>query len=352
MHNGHELRSEDEETDFFEVILLLWNKKCLVFIATLVVFSLTMIYVVNSVPVYEGKLFVQPPSQNDISALNIGRGQGTEFDLITVKEVYDAYLRNLQSEMLRRKFFREVYLPSLKVDQRKETQDDLYARFNAALTVTAASKDNSARYLITVRMSDPQQVADWLARFTQLAGILAKQDILQDIKGDAAVKANNIQRQVSIAKDIARRQREDQITRLEEALRVAKSIGLENPPVISGNLVGEISSGMEGALTYMRGSKALEAEINNLHERESDDPFIENLRKQQAALKFYRELTIDSSSVAVFRQDGGGDVPDKAISPKKALVMLSGLLGGGLLGVFLALIHHFWTEILPGRRSR
>lgn len=351
MRNNRERSASNEETDFIEVIQVLWRQKLLVLLTMLVVSLLAITYAFKATPIYEARVFVLPPSQNDISPLNFGRGQGTDLGLITVKEVYDTYLRNLQSEMLRRGFFRNVYLPSLPESQRNGSQDELYNRFNAMLTVTLAGKDSLTRYAITVSMTDPHRAADWLTRFIQLVGDRAKQDVLQDVKGDAAAKADNIQQQIDIAQDSARKQREDQIARLEEALKVAKSMGLEKPPVISGSLADEVSGGMDGALTYMRGSKALEAEIGNLLKRGSDDPFIGNLRQQQAELKFYRGLTINPASVAVFRQDGGIDVPDKPVKPKKTLIILVGLLAGALLGVLLAMLRHFWGESLKARRA-
>lgn len=103
---------------------------------------------------------------------------------------------------------------------------------------------------------------------------------------------------------------------------------------------------MGGALTYMRGSKALEAEIDNLQKRPSDDPFIEDLRQKQAAVATYRALEIDPSVVDVYRQDGDVNPPDQPVKPRKALILLFGVVLGGTVGVIWVLGRHF------GRVSR
>ncbi|WP_256587514.1 GNVR domain-containing protein [Pseudomonas sp. HLS-6] len=175
--------------------------------------------------------------------------------------------------------------------------------------------------------------------------------MLKNIKSDATVKANNLQQQILTAQESSRKQREDDIVQLKETLQVAKSIGREKPPIISGNLSAEVSAGMEGSLTYMRGSKALEAEIENLQKRQSDDPFIQNLRQQQAALTFYRNLSIDPALVATYRQDGVVELPGKPVKPKKLLIVLLGLVAGVLVGVGLTLMRHLYRQVLTPKRS-
>lgn len=74
---------------------------------------------------------------------------------------------------------------------------------------------------------------------------------------------------------------------------------------------------MEDSLTYMRGSKALLAEIENLRDRVSDDPFVPNLRQRQQSLDFYRSAHADIERVRVYRQDGSVESPDRAVKPRK-----------------------------------
>lgn len=335
----------DDEIDLIELIRGLWQQKLLIILATLMVGGAAVAYALLATPVYEAKAYVQPPSQNDIAHLNYGRGENSELEVLTVKDVYDVYLRNLQSESLRRRFFQDVYLPALTAEERQGSQDELYEELGKVLKVTVANKEIPTRFAITVNMPDPNLAASWAVQYGEMAGHRAKLEILKDLKADASVKANNLERQIKTARENAQRQRDDQIAQLEEALTVAKSIDLERPPIISGTLSTEVSAGMDGALTYMRGSKALQAEIENLQKRGSDDPFISNLRERQSQESFYRSLEVDPSVVGVYRQDGALDLPDSPIKPKRFIIVFLGVLAGAGLGVTLALFRRAWSTV-------
>lgn len=338
MRNERE-RQSSFEIDFFELLRELWKQKKLIALITFMVTSVGVAYILLAKPIYEATVFVQPPTQNDIAQLNYGRGGDSGLSMLTVKDVYDIYLRNLQSESLRREFFRSVYLPSLPESERAGSQDELYKSFqDDVLSLGAAGKDTS-RFFVKANVSDPQQAAEWVVRYLEMAGRRGKSEVVRDVKADATVKANNLEQQITASLESARKQREDQIIQLSEALRVAKSIGLEKPPIISNTLSSEVSAGMDGSLMYMRGTKALEAEIENLRNRVSDDPFVNNLRQRQEALAFYRTLQIDPGIIQVYRQDGAIESPDKPVHPKKLIVVILSFLLGFSLAVVCGIIN-------------
>ncbi|MFD2641192.1 LPS O-antigen chain length determinant protein WzzB [Pseudomonas japonica] len=346
MRDNRERLSITEEVDLIELIERLWRRKLLIFGTALTVLIAAVAYVFLATPIYQAKVFVQAPTQNDIANLNYGRSEGQGgLGVLTVKEVYDTYLRNLLSESLRRKFFREVYLPSLDGKVTDRGQDELYARYVKALRVTVAGKDTPDRYSITADLPDAQQAVKWVTLYARMAGDLAKQEVLKDARSDALVKAGNLEQEIASVQETARKRREDQIVQLREALAVARSIGLEKPPIISGNLSTEVSARMDGSLTYMRGSKALEAEIENLEKRPSDDPFISGLRAQQAGLAFFRSLDVPAESITVYRLDGDVELPDKPIEPRKLLIIVAAAVLGLLLGCIAAII----ANLLRGR---
>ncbi|MGM7280375.1 Wzz/FepE/Etk N-terminal domain-containing protein [Pseudomonas guariconensis] len=333
------LSSRDgDEIDLFELIEGVWSKRKLITVAVIIMTGFALAYSFWAAPIFEAKVIVQPPSQNDIAQLNYGRGGASGLEPFKVKDVSEVYLRTLQSESLRREFFRKFYVPSLSEKHRKGSQDELYYEFSKVLTLGVAGKDNSDRYYVKARLEDPDQAAQWVSYYIEMAGGKAKAEIIKDARADAMVKADNLQQLINASRESARKQREDQISKLSEALMVARSIGLVKPPIITNGLSKELSAGMEGALTYMRGSKALEAEINNLRNRPSDDPFIENLREKQEELNFYRSLRIDPAVVQVYRQDGALESPDRPVSLSKYLIVLLGVISGIIVGVACALV--------------
>ncbi|MNR47248.1 hypothetical protein D3C85_1663300 [compost metagenome] len=75
-----------------------------------------------------------------------------------------------------------------------------------------------------------------------------------------------------------------------------------------------------------------------LKSRESDDPFIPDLRNLQEQYELYAGVRLDTEGVAVFRQDGNIEMPDAPIKPRKVLILALGVVLGGMLGLFIALI--------------
>ncbi|WP_312388091.1 Wzz/FepE/Etk N-terminal domain-containing protein [Pseudomonas sp.] len=329
---------EQDDLDLIELFGALWRRKRVIVASVLVITGMAAAYALLSQPVYEAKVYVQPPTKNDIAALNQGRNGERGLEVYSTKDVYAVYLRALQSDSLRRAFFRDTYLPTLSDGQRQGSQDRLFARFNELLTVALASKETPDRFYVQALTEDPNVSAQWIGRYVEMASERAKRTLIKDALADAAVVADNLQEDIAQARASARRMREDEIVRLSESLNVAQSIGLELPPLISGSMATEISADADGALTYMRGSKALQAEIENLQSRESDDPFVDKLRQRQEELMFYRGLRIHPDAFAVYQTDGAVEVPDSPVKPRKAMIIGGGLFIGLLMGVGLALL--------------
>jgi len=246
-------------------------------------------------------------------------------------------LQHLRGEELRRKFFEEVVRPTLQATDDPSTLAQLYRRFDSSIDIILDSGDGSRRATVSVRHADPAVAAKWAAEFVQRAGRAARDEVTAGASKEAFVRARSLQRQIEAYRDNGTRSREDKIARLQEALRIAEAIGLDNPPIIKGSLASEISSRMDGELTYMRGSKALRAEIAGLEGRASDDPYIDNLRGLQVTQKLYDDISAHQAQIEVYRVDGDAEDPDAPIKPRKVLVMAAAIAGGLFLGVILAM---------------
>lgn len=338
-----------DEIDLLELIRALWTQKILIMGIALIAVLAGGTYAFFSKPVYEAKVYLQPPTSNGIADFNYGRTKEAELSPFVVKDVYDVFLRNLQSESLRRKFFEEVYLPSLDESKRHGSRDSLYAKFLKELTIVAAPKDSPDRYSVSALNSDPALATEWAKVYATKAGDLAEKEMIRNVTREAEVRARNLGQQINTLQASGKKIQGDSIVQLREALQIAEAIDLENPPIISGNVSAEVSASMDGELTYMRGAKALRAEIKNLEARKSNDPFIEKLRALQIKQSFYRDLSVSPDTVSVYRLDGSIEQPDKPISPQKALMLIFSLILGVGVGVIIALVRHFMNGY---KRSR
>ncbi|CAH0228621.1 LPS O-antigen chain length determinant protein WzzB [Pseudomonas mediterranea] len=331
-----EVRGSDE-IDLIELVRGLWAQKWLIISVTLLVTIGAAAYAFLSKPVYEAKLFIMPPTQNGIAELNYGRGKSTELDTYSIKHVYDVFARNLQAESTRQKFFNEIYLPSLDESQRKGALDRVYERFSRELVVKGPGKDTPDRFSVTVQGGNPVRATEWAKAYVERASEAAESELIKNVTTEASVRARNIEQRIVSLRETAQRLREDRIQQLREALKIAEAIGLTTPTINSSAAV-DITVDTGNKMDYQRGSKALAAEVNALESRASDDAFISDLRMLQMRYNFYRKLNIDPERISVYRQDGVVEVPESPIKPRKSLILLLGIIVGGLLGGFVALI--------------
>jgi chain length determinant protein (polysaccharide antigen chain regulator) len=326
-----------EGLDVHALVTTFWRQKIIILCMALLGTVVSATYAFLSEPIYEVKAFIMPPSQNDIEGFNDGR---KKLPPIAVKDVYLVFLKNLQAESLRREFFNGTYLPELGKDS--DPKGLLYDKLSKSLLISAAGKDAADRYSIVILDADSSRAAKWVGQYTERAQELALQEINENISSDFSVEARNVNQEIVSLREVGRKDREDTLVKLNEALVVAKAIGLEKPPIVSGgsksslNIAGE----MDGELTYMRGTKALEAEIENLKLRKSEDPFIEKLRGLEADYNFYKQMSERFRNAKTYRMDGSVEVSGSPVKPKIPLVISIGLILGLMLGVVIALVRN------------
>jgi chain length determinant protein (polysaccharide antigen chain regulator) len=262
----------------------------------------------------------------------------------SIEDVYRVFLRNLQSETLRREFFVNEYLPKLHDIQKSQPQDVLYSKFSKRIVVSPLSADLTGRYSVAVQTSSAEEAVSWVNNYVKRAESLAQDEIVKNVSYEAKVRARNLEHEINNERETGEKARGDSITKLREALIVAQAAGLQRPAMMLGNSPNGVVGSMEGDLVFMRGVEALSAEIKNLENRSSDDAFINHLRDLQGKQNFYKQLAAMPLELKMYRYDGSVELPDYAIKPKKALVILLALVLGVMLGVLFAFILHCFND--------
>ncbi|OLF52453.1 LPS O-antigen chain length determinant protein WzzB [Pseudomonas chlororaphis] len=334
-----------EDVDLRVLFCALWLQKWLIVSVAIFVTLIALCYAFLVSPIYESKVYVVPPTQSDISNFNYGRINEVGLSAFSVKDIYSVFLINLQSESRQQKFFNEVYLPGLGAEEQDRSEDALYADFVKALTV-AVSGRGSDRYQVAIQGTDPDKVALWLREYVVGAAKSARLEIVRNITRDAEVRAQDIRQQISVLRESAEKKREDSIAQLREALTVAEKIGLEVSPVMTGGILFEMQKEGVGQELYMRGAKALRAEISNLEARASQDPFTGSLRELEARYGFYMSLAeFAPSDVEVYRMDGVIKPAAKPIKPQKMMIVLMGFILGSIAGFGIALLRISFRKV-------
>ncbi|BAP80163.1 chain-length determining protein [Pseudomonas sp. 10B238] len=336
--------TRDDEIDLVELVKALWSQKLIIVCATIAGAAIALAYALFSTPVYEAKATVLPPLLSDIASYNAGRTESSEnqsqLKPFTVDEVYAVFTRNLRSLSLRRDFFKDVYIPSLPEGARTAPRDQLWSKFNEIVSIRTPDKQRTELVEVAVQQSEPDQAAAWANELISRASEASERDMQLNVSSELDIRIRSVERRIASLRSTAQQRREDRIAILKEALVVARAVGMDSPQVTAGRTSSneELSEFIDGSLTYMRGAKAIEAEMKVLEARESDDPFIPELRSSQEQLSFLKTVEVRPENVSVFTLDSVAEVPETPIKPKKSLIVALGIVLGGMLGVFVALI--------------
>lgn len=335
--------SETEDIDLLELMLLLWEQKLLIVAITVLLGAVALGYAYMSPRVYEAKASVLPPRLSEISAYNLGRVEAG-LEEFKVADVYAVFTRNLNSQALRQRFFDEVYLPAQGAEGAAVSRDALWARFSQTLVVSNPQpKARPDYYEVTGRLDDPQRVADWVNRYIAMASEYSTLTMQQNVLSEINTRVQAIQNRIDVLRASARTQREDQMTRLREAMVIAEAAGIQAPIIAPTAVTVRLMKNSEtiraddGQL-YMRGAKAIKAELEVLSQRKSDDPFIGELYGLQTQLAFLKSIDVEPDNVAVFTLDRVAEAPEQPANVRKSVIVMIGVGVGGVLGVFAALI--------------
>lgn len=326
---------QDDEIDLVELARTLWAQRVLIGLVTAVVFLCSGAYAYLAKPVYEVRASVLPPQISDIAAYNVGRGEIAALKPYTVQDVYKVFLSSLNSDALRTAFFDEVYVPYVGSEASRAAFDKSFKTKDA----------RSGKWTVSFAHGDPDKAAEWLNRLVSRAAEMAQNTMQKDIAGEISIHAQALERRIDALRQTAAQRRADRIALLEEALKVAESAGLEEArATLWQTFVGADPSTAGSAPLYLLGAQSIRAELAVLRKRQSDDPFIPELRSLQERLEFLKGVDVNPENVSVFTFDSPALVPERPVKPKKALILSLGLVLGGMLGVFLALVRNMISQ--------
>lgn len=327
------------EIDLFDLFQSLWKEKILIVLVTAVFTALAVIYALTATPIYQAHSSLMPPSAAAIQGYNQGRVKELSEKLLTVEDIYKTFKKNLTSSRLRTAFFEDVYLPSLSAEKQKINRDALLKRFNTILSVKkGAANADPEPYTVTVELDDPVVAAEWVQDYIERAITATKLELRNTIEAEQKVRVNALSIQKRALLGTAKQKREDQVKMLKEALYIAESIDLEGSSPLSDKASLGGNRYIDNDLIYTRGAKTLRAQLAVLEKRSSDEAFINGFRELNTQLEILQAYALDDSSVAVVDIDEAAEVPSTPIKPNKKLIVAVGVVLGGMLGVFAALI--------------
>ena len=429
----------DDEIDLFELVEGLWRQKWLIVGITAGSAVLAVVALLLMSPTYESKGFLRSPlssvlapvtaAQRELFAMQAVNDSTIEVEIASPqsalnrvgqelnsldlrRQVLDANLNAVfeeppESEQALNTLFLDSFSPAINVAAPKldvKTQDNnqlsvtfSHIRPDVSATVVNALIDSAHESARAGLLEELQtEIAVMLEALRgRLARVMDNQS-LQDVdevarlREEEQLKRLQLQDQIAALRDTAAKERADEIARLEEALKIAKNLDIDEPTSLTALSQRQTGPGGSVAVTadlsadkdpdYLRGTRILEAELTALRLRKSDDQNITLLRgleEELALLDNNRQVEVlesrkdyaaftesahdlrsqisqleallvaDYSTVALTRVDQRALVPAYPIKPRKMLILAAAIVAGGMLGVLVALIRN----VARSRRS-
>ena len=412
IHQYPKGRKVDAEIDLFELIHSFWRQKKLI-AATAVITGLVAIgYVSFAQKIYQTSSLLRPAAINELDALN-----RSEVYTLPAAEALGKVGLALDSYENRLNFFRdhpELFKPLEQPGRSLEQSFEMFNRDAITLVQPAANKGDSTNPYIRLELTYPSTLdgVAILNGFVDYAINNQREQISADLKVIISNRLRELDTQINAARSsyhsekegkIAtlveadtlqkarledelkalrlqlKMERESRIQQLDEAISIAKSLGITRPttPAAMADAAQGASSRVvrteitsQSTPLYFMGSQALEAEraallkrttddftdnrISQIHKkmqllevnrqvemlgkRSNEDVFLKDIEPLRAEVVRLGRLNTDMSHLGLVSIDRKAQAPTEPVKPKKALIVGLGVVLGLLLGLTIATV--------------
>lgn len=406
--------STRDEIDVLAILQLLWQKKLQIGAFALISGVLAAGYTSIVTPEYEVNTLLRPAAINDLDALN-----RTKVYSLPPHKALNRMGASLDSYETRLGYFRtnpELQAAFLESGRSQEQAFEDFNRNALKVVQPDPKKTNLLAQFIGVDMRYPEGIdgKEVLNGLVQYALEKERKQISQDLKVIIKNRLKEVDAQLAVARvnydgdkeskiavlreeDSLKRaqlndelralraqlkqRRDDRIAQLNEAISIARTLGLKKPSTPSamggseaegaGNVIRTEINNQQIPLYFM-GTEALEAEKQALRLRTSDDfvsPRISGIRKELLLLEQNRRIqtlqqrqndelflngidalraergrlssiNTDMSTLGLVTVDRAAVEPLNPVYPKKPLVVALGVLLGVLAGTVFVLLRH------------
>ena len=336
----------EDEISLIELWNVLAGRWRLIAATTLLATLIAIVYALTAPPLYRATAYFLPPTEKNVAPLNAPFIQSTREQNVQavrvwpVEQVYALFKGTLSSKRLYRLYFEENHLEQIFMEGSTATisKDKAVESFFSLYKINSDKKISGSLNL-SAEWHDPDQAAGWVNGLSELANEMVVEQLLSNLDYRLQQQITILESSSSAMRKIAQKRREDRIVVLTEAYKTAIILGLHD------FLVTE--SGVVSTPTYFRGSKALNAEIDILRNRSSDDPFIDELRNLEEMLLKFKSINISDMSVKTFTLDQQAKALLQPVTPRNLIIIVGGIIGL-IGGVFLA----FLLNIIQNQKNR
>jgi len=335
----------EDEISLVDVVNVLLRRKKLILGITAVVVCIGLFYAFSKQRVYQVETILSPPSNEIIQSFNLHNLQN-----INKNDIYSRFTQIIKTRTFRQEFFNKFKLIETLSDipENKMTTSEINGVFEGfSDSLKVIKKDKKDNIKISLEGLDKDKLGSWLDGFVALADSTIVNQIVNNMRAGINYKIKNLRLEIKNKRLFYNQRRKDELERLHEDYRIAKSLGIlernDSRNMISSK--NNLSIYMNGRKRYMEGTKILQAEINALKNRKSDDIHIDGLRDLQDQLTKLEAITIEKDKLQTVIVDKKAIVNVEPIRPKRKLIVILSLILGGMLGIFGVFILEFISNL-------
>lgn len=303
-------------------------------------------YLEAQTPVYVAEAHLMPPTQRDVQGLRIiySDEDVDSHRKFTPIYVYEAFLSEFISPGTKRAFFGEanqIESDLTSAEERVDSDRLINVEYNVGRNGQPAVVDQP---LVTVTLtgSRPGQVASQLNRYIEFANRRTVERLVRDVNSEIQAHIRFLRYEVDSKLKLAEQNRIDTVTSLKESLHIAKKLGIKSISVFSGQrdqVQPELVINTARLPAYMRGSDALETEIEALESRKSDEAFAVGLRKIQERLALFEGIILDPDALSAVTVNAPAIPPvSRSDHSRMMMIVLVGMVFAVLLGIVAVLL--------------
>jgi len=217
--------------------------------------------------------------------------------------------------------------------------EDIYENFSKLFKIDDNSMISSS---LSIEMENPEVAARWVNDYIKFIDDATIRLLVGNMQKTITNSIRNVEYTIGSKRQMAKQRREDKILLYKEANQIAIALGL-NDRIDTANIVhnNQLNISTGSTPLYYRGSRALNAEINVLNNRKSDDPYIDGLRDLQESLALLRSIKIPNEGLNAVIIDQAAYPPTNRIKPNRRLIVSLGTVVGLFLGIFLVFFVSF-----------
>jgi len=404
----------NDEIDLVQLVNALWQQKTLIIAVTALAGLIGLVYAVLAPRYYSVQSVLRPAAIKDLDELNhLGIYKlSPKQALNKVGAALDSYENRLGFFRDNQELFADLAQPGRSLEQTFEAFNDEAFK----LLQPDAKNPEGTTPFVGIQLTYPEsiggvQVVNGFVQYSlnnvrqqiaadldtlianrlsqleaQMAAARASYEASKEIKiaklsEEDALKRAQLNDELAALRQQLKTRRDNRINQLNEAIRIATSLGITKPTTPSSLGAAQVTS--QGSVIrtevnnqqiplYFMGSEALEAErkalsarrsddftepriaeiarelkllehnrqIEVLNSRENEDLFLSNLAGWREEAARLRALKLDTDSLKLVSIDQSAVEPSRPIKPKKALIVALALVLGGMLGLFIALVRN------------